>query len=69
MELIERNIKVFLLKNLRLLKRLREEDKVKKSDEADAQLLSRIPKTFFRELTFREVSLLRLINIYEKSAE
>ena len=65
MELIERNVKIFLLKNLRLLKRLREEDKVKKSDEADAQLLSRIPRIFFRELTLREIKLLQLINEYE----
>jgi len=69
MKLIERGIKVFILRNTRLLKRLREEDKIKKSDEADAQLLSRIPRTFFRELTFREVKLLQLINEYEKYAK
>jgi len=65
MELIERNVKIFSLKYPRLLKRLKEEDKVKKSDEADAQLLSRIPRIFFRELTLREIKLLQLINEYE----
>ena len=45
MELIERNVKIFSLKNLRLLKRLREENGVEKSDEADAKLLSIIPRS------------------------
>ena len=68
MELIERNVKIFSLKNLRLLKRLREENGVEKSDEADAKLLSIIPRNHFRPLTLKELKLLQLINIYEKYA-
>ena len=69
MELIERNVKIFSLKNLRLLKRLREENGVEKSDEADAKLLSTIPRNHFRPLTLRELRLLQLINMYERYAE
>jgi len=73
MELIERNVKIFLLKNTRLLKRLREENGVEKSDEADAKLLSTIPKNHFKQLTAREVeqltvkeiNLLKLMKEYE----
>ncbi|MCF3652737.1 MAG: hypothetical protein L2C94_000950 [Aigarchaeota archaeon] len=68
MELIERNVKIFSLKNLRLLKRLREENGVEKSDEADAKLLSTIPRNHFRPLTLRELRLLQLINMYERYA-
>jgi hypothetical protein len=64
-ELIERGVKVFLLKNTRMIKRLREENGVKKSDEADARLLSVIPKDHFKQLTIREVRLLKLIGEYE----
>ena len=69
MELIRRSVKIFLLKNLRLLKRLREENGVEKSDEADARLLSTIPRNHFRPLTLRELKLLQLINMYEKYTE
>jgi hypothetical protein len=64
-ELIERGVKVFLLKNTRILKRLREENGVEKSDEADARLLSVIPKDYFKQLTAREIRLLKLIWEYE----
>jgi len=47
MELIEMNAKIFLLRNISLLKRLRKESKVEKSDEADAKLLSKIPEEMF----------------------
>jgi hypothetical protein len=50
MGLIEKGVKVFLLRNTRILKRLREENGVKKSDEADAKLLSSIPRNYFRQL-------------------
>ena len=60
-ELIGKGIKVYLLKNTRLVKRLREENGLRKSDEVDAKLLSMIPKNYFKQLTAREVDLLRLI--------
>jgi hypothetical protein len=69
MELIERGVKVSLLKNTRILKRLREENHVKKSDEADARLLSAIPRNHFKQLTLEELRLLQLINMYERYAE
>jgi hypothetical protein len=52
-----------------MLKRLREENGVEKSDEADAMLLSSIPRNHFRQLTLRELKLLQLINMYERYAE
>jgi hypothetical protein len=68
LELIEGGVKIFLLKNTRLLKRLREENEAEKSDEADAKLLSKILRTYFRELTLQGVKLLQLIDRYEKCA-
>jgi len=69
MELIEKGVKVFLLRDTRILKRLREENGVEKSDEADARILSIIPRNHFKQLTIRELRLLQLINMYEKYAE
>jgi hypothetical protein len=66
MELVEKDVKVFLLRNTRILKRLREENHVKKSDEADARILSIIPRNHFKQLTIRELRLLQLINMYER---
>jgi uncharacterized membrane protein YobD (UPF0266 family) len=66
MELIEKGVKVFLLRDTRLLKRLREENGVEKSDEVDARILSIIPRNHFKQLTIRELRLLQLINMYEK---
>jgi hypothetical protein len=65
-ELIGRDVRIFSLKSLRLLKRLREENGVEKSDEADARLLSIIPRSHFKQLTLKELKLLQLINTYEK---
>jgi hypothetical protein len=65
LELIEKGVKVFLLGNTRMIKRLREENHVRKSDEADARILSIIPRNHFRQLTIREVRLLKLIGEYE----
>jgi hypothetical protein len=65
MKLIKGGVRVFLLKNTRILKRLREENGVEKSDEADARLLSVIPKDYFKRLTAREIRLLKLIWEYE----
>jgi len=48
MELIEKGVKVFLLRDTRMIKRLREENHVRKSDEADARILSIIPRNHFQ---------------------
>jgi hypothetical protein len=69
MELIEKGVKVFLLGNTRMIKRLREENHVRKSDEADARILSIIPRNHFKQLTLEELRLLQLINMYEKYTE
>jgi hypothetical protein len=69
MELIEGGVKIFLLRNTRILKRLREENGVEKSDEVDARFLSAIPRNHFKQLTLKELRLLQLINMYEKYAE
>jgi hypothetical protein len=69
MELIEKGVKVFLLGNTRMIKRLREENGVEKSDEADARILSIIPRNHFKQLTLEELRLLQLINMYERYAE
>ena len=39
---------------------------MKKSDEVDAKLLSMIPRNHFKQLTLRELNLLRLIGEYER---
>jgi len=68
-ELIGRDVRIFSLKSLRLLKRLREENGVEKSDEADARLLSIIPRSHFKQLTLKKLKLLQLINMYERYGE
>jgi len=69
LELLRRDIKVYLLKDTRMLKKLRLENNVKKSDENDASMLSRISRDYFRLLTIKEmekkVELKPLINKYE----
>jgi hypothetical protein len=66
LELIEKGVKVFLLRDTRMIRRLREENGVEKSDEVDARILSIIPRNHFKQLTIRELRLLQLINMYEK---
>jgi len=66
LELIEKGVKVFLLRDTRMIKRLREENGVEKSDEVDARILSIIPRNHFKQLTLEELRLLQLINMYEK---
>ena len=66
LELIEKGVKVFLLRNTRMIKKLREENGVEKSDEVDARILSIITRNHFKRLTIRELRLLQLINMYEK---
>ena len=69
LELLKRGVKVYLLKDLRLLKKLRMENNLRKSDAIDAELLSRISIDGFRLLTVQEmekrVKLWPLINEYE----
>jgi hypothetical protein len=69
LRLLRRGVKVYVLKDTRILKKLRKENNLKKSDEIDSQLLSKIPREYFRELTVREVELKiavrPLVNRYE----
>jgi hypothetical protein len=70
LELLERGVKVYILKDLRVLKKLRLQNNLRKSDEVDAQLLSMIPRDGFRLLTINEIEfkmkMRPLINKYEK---
>ena len=69
LELLRRGIKVYLLKDTRMLKKLRMENNIKKSDVNDAVILSKIPRDGFRLLTIQEMEkkamLWPLINKYE----
>jgi len=69
LELLKRGIKVYLLKDTGVLKKLRRENNLRKSDEVDAVMLSKVPKEYFRELTIREaelkIAVRPLINRYE----
>jgi cell fate (sporulation/competence/biofilm development) regulator YmcA (YheA/YmcA/DUF963 family) len=53
--LLKNRVKVFLLTNTRILKKLRLENNLKKTHRNDAFILSRIPKEWFRELTIEEI--------------
>ena len=44
LELLKRDIEVYLLKNTSILKKLRRENNLEKSDEIDALTLSKVPK-------------------------
>jgi hypothetical protein len=70
LELLKRGVKVYTLKDTRMLKKLRKENNLQKSDETDAQLLSMIPREGFRLLTVEELEfkmkMRPLINRYEK---
>jgi len=69
LELLKKSVRVYLLKDVSILKRLRMENNLKKSDENDAILLSKVSKDGFRALTIQEmvkrVELKPLINKYE----
>jgi hypothetical protein len=66
---LKKGVKVYLLKSPSILKKLRREDNLWKSDEADASMFSRVPREYFRILTINEmekkVKLQPLINEYE----
>jgi len=70
LRLLKRRIKVYLPKDLRVLKKLRLENNLRKSDEVDTQLLSIIPRDGFRPLTVEELEfkmkMRPLVNRYEK---
>jgi hypothetical protein len=55
LELLKKDMKVYLLKDTRVLKKLRRDNNLRKSDEVDAQLLSMIPRDSFRLLTVEEI--------------
>jgi hypothetical protein len=68
--LLKKDVKVYLLKYPSILKKLRLQNNLRKSDEVDAQLLSMIPRDGFRPLTVGELEfkmkMKPLINKYEK---
>jgi hypothetical protein len=70
LELLKKDIRVYLLKDTLKLKKLRMENGVEKTDENDAMLLSYIPRNYFRLLTVEEmerrIELDILINKYER---
>jgi len=70
LELLRRGVKVYLLKDITKLRKLRMENNMRKSDENDAMLLARIPKEKFRPLAIKELELKMqmkpLINKYEQ---
>jgi len=70
LELLRRGIKVYLLKDVTKLKKLRMENNLKKSDENDVMLLSRVSRNYFRVLTIKEmerkIELDALISNYER---
>ncbi|MCL7390306.1 MAG: hypothetical protein LZ173_10335, partial [Thaumarchaeota archaeon] len=53
--LLKNRVKVFLLTNTRILRKLRLENNLRKTHQNDAFILSRIPREWFRELTIEEV--------------
>ena len=55
LRLLRKRVKVFLLTNTRILKKLRLENNLRKTHQNDAFILSRIPKELFKELTIEEV--------------
>jgi hypothetical protein len=69
LELLRRGTKIYLLKDTGVLKKFRKENNLRKSDENDVLMLSKIPRECFRELTAGEVELKvvvrPLINRYE----
>jgi hypothetical protein len=69
LELLKKGTKIYLLKDTGVLKKLRLQNNLKKSDENDALILSMIPRECFRALTVQEmekkVKVQPLINKYE----
>ncbi len=57
LELLRRGAKVYLLRDLTKLKKLRMDNGLRKSDENDAILLARIPRERFRSLIVEELEI------------
>jgi len=57
LELLRKGVRIHLLKNTRILKRLRLENNLRKNDEVDAMLISQVSRECFRELTIEEMEL------------
>lgn len=55
LHLLKNNVKIYLLKDAKLLKKLRLDNIIRKTDENDAMLLSLIPQELFREVEIREI--------------
>jgi hypothetical protein len=69
LRLLKKGVRVYLLRDTGVLKRLRLQNNLRKSDENDALMLSKVPREYFRALTIQEmekkVKLQLLINEYE----
>ena len=69
LELLKRGVKVYYLKDTSILKKLRRQKGLKKSDIIDVILLANIPRDYFKQLTVEEMErrtkLDPLINKYE----
>lgn len=65
-ELLSKGVRVYVLKDTRLLKTARDLLKLQKSDTNDAVALSTIPLEAFKELTLKEVELRKLLVRYEQ---
>jgi len=55
LELLRRGVKVYLLRDTEVFKRLRLQNNLKKSDENDALMFSKVAKEYFRALTIHEI--------------
>lgn len=62
--LLEKGSRVYVLRDTRLIKKMRMENNLRKSDENDVYILSLIPKKYFRELTARDVEVKTLVHAY-----
>jgi hypothetical protein len=53
--LLRRDVKVYLLRDTEVFKRLRLQNNLKKSDENDALMFLKVAKEYFRALTIHEM--------------
>jgi len=67
-EVLKRGVRVYLLRDASLIKKVRDEKKMEKSDENDVIVLSQIPSEYFRPLTVGEIEkkvrINSLVNYY-----
>jgi hypothetical protein len=68
LEILKRGVRVYLLREIGLIKKIREEKRMEKNDENDAIALSQIPPRYFRPLSVKEmerkIRLNSLVNYY-----